>query len=188
MQKFIVSKLFEIQNDHGDVRTRVDSLLKDEKQWIDSMVDKFEALLLELKARDVHPEIVDKYEERSPPQEEAPLPAAESAKPYVFKEAQTSNGLDELERTTVSLLNEHTPESVDNENLPSLDVSSVVASSLQAESEIIAGTHPVVENNNRIREVCISSTVMCFMLKAHVFTDEVQFLQSRRIVSFRGFW
>ncbi|XP_024381297.1 uncharacterized protein [Physcomitrium patens] len=152
LQKFIVSKLFEIQNDHGDVRTRVDSLLKDEKQWIDSMVDKFEALLLELKARDVHPEIVDKYEERSPPQEEAPLPAAESAKPYVFKEAQTSNGLDELERTTVSLLNEHTPESVDNENLPSLDVSSVVASSLQAESEIIAGTHPVVENNNRIRE------------------------------------
>lgn len=78
LQIFSISKVLEVRTDHEDVRTRVDSLLEDEKRWIDSMVVNFEALLSELKASEVHPEIVDKYEEnRSPPQEEIPLPAAE---------------------------------------------------------------------------------------------------------------
>jgi len=76
LQKFTISKALEVQTDLEDVRTRVDSLLEDEKRWIDSMVVNFEALLSELKASEAHPEIVDKYEEnRSPPEEETPLPA-----------------------------------------------------------------------------------------------------------------
>ena len=87
LRKFTISNVLEVQADHEDVRTRVDSLLEDEKQWIDSMAVNFEALLSELKASEVHPEIVDKYEEqRDPPQEEAPVPAAESSEPDALEE------------------------------------------------------------------------------------------------------
>lgn len=87
LQKLTISKVLEVQTDHEDVRTRVHSLLENEKQWMDSMVVNFEALLSDLKASEVHPEIVDKYEEnRSSPQEETPLPAADASGPASLEE------------------------------------------------------------------------------------------------------
>ncbi|KAG0562056.1 hypothetical protein KC19_9G114300 [Ceratodon purpureus] len=86
LEKFTISKVLEVQADHEDVRARVDSLLEDEKQWIDSMIVSFEALLLELKASEAHPEIVDKYEERGPPQEETSVPEAEPSGPDGLEE------------------------------------------------------------------------------------------------------
>lgn len=86
-QKFAISKVMEVQTNHEDARTIFHSLLEDEKRWINSMVVNFEALLSELKASEVHPEIVDKYEEnRSPPQEEIPLPATDASIPVSLED------------------------------------------------------------------------------------------------------
>jgi hypothetical protein len=193
LRKFTVSKVLEVQADHEDVRTRVDSLLEDEKQWIDSMVVSFEALLSELKASEVHPEIVDKYEEqRGPPEEETSVPAAEPSEPVGLEEdplpldepsrsidleenhlpadelsrtldleePTTSEDTIELEETASPSHDQNALESVHSESSPRPDISVVVSTSLSDQPEVMAGAHPVAENDdNRMNEVHKCSSV-----------------------------
>lgn len=190
-----------MQADHEDVRTRVDCMLEDEKQWIDSMVVGFEALLSELKACEVHLDIVDKYEEqRTVPRGEILLPAAEPPGPVGLEEdsllvAETSRTVDleenllpeaepprtfsleephrgedtiELEETALSPHDQNKPELVGSESSMSPDISVMV--STPPLIEIVAGAHPVAENDdNRMNEVHKYNTIFYLNLETHDF-------------------
>lgn len=206
LRKFTVSKVLEVQADHEDVRTRVDSLLDDEKQWIDSMVVSFEALLSELKASEVHPEIVDKYEEqRGPPEEETTVPAAELSEPVGLEEDPlpldepsrtvdlegnhlpanelsrtveleepiTSEDPIELEETTSPSHDQIAPESVHSESSPRPDISFVISTSPSDQPEVMAGAHPVAENDdNRMNEEEPLSAVVTLSRRATDMDEE----------------
>jgi hypothetical protein len=135
-----LQKLLQVQNDHEDLRTEVDNLLEDERQWIAAMVVNAEAMIEELKARGSQSELVDKYEEeRGPPEREENLGLHNS-----------SSALSEAEETMTSESVVFNEEANVSEHLESEDafhtppISLVVSTLPECEQEIIITTADAV--------------------------------------------
>lgn len=144
-------KLLQVQNDHEDLRTKVDNLLEDERQWIATMVANAEAMIEELKARGSQSELVDKYEEeRGPPEREEILgPHNSSSALSEAEETMTSESIAFNDEVNVS---EHL-ESEDAFHTP--PISLVVSTLPEFEQEIIITTADAVStaDTNEIRIV-----------------------------------
>lgn len=145
-----LQKLLQVQNDHEELRTKVDNLLEDERQWIATMVANAEAMIEELKARGSQSQLVDKYEERGPPEREEILGPHNSSSPLSeAEETRTSKNVAFNEEVDVS---EHL-ESEDAYHTP--PISLVVSTPPDFEQEIIITTADAVStaDTNEIRIV-----------------------------------
>lgn len=148
-----LQKLLQVQNDHEDLRTEVDNLLEDERQWIAAMVANAEAMIEELKARGSQSELVDKYEEeRGPPEREENLGPHNSSALSEAEETMTSESVVFNEEANVS---EHL-ESEDAFHTP--PISLVVSTLPECEQEIIITTADAVStaDTDEIRIVQVS--------------------------------